>query len=475
MVFSSFAILVLVGLIGLAVLILGNRTARRVLAGLVIGVAVIFVFALLALVVMRTGVRHSTSSPSLSSRYQYPPEDEAMESHAVRGVTIGSNGVVVREGNSSIVVNGSGASVTDEWIDAGQADFEADVYPSERSAAVALARKAIKSWDRVLPGGQEPTQILIRGDSELEPAVVPAVLQALRAKLGDDRVEMDKSPQEAQIEEVERVLVSPGSAPSLPQADATVRLAIGGNFSYVGGRDVIGSFSYSDGRGGVVTPQKRNGTIELVLSGPAGKSTHTAPFVNKPWVEYGIDRASQVSGQERMVARSKRLCPTQGEAEQQAIAEAARNLVPLVRTALERLQASSYSETILQVRSDPELIDGIVAQMRIGTGVKDQFAQQLRRTYGDVWQHAVLIDASDRQITGYAQTFLPQIIQQQKTALRTRESWARTIVGVALLTVLIVVVYAFLNAATRGYYTWILRGSMVLLVLGGAVLLLLMA
>lgn len=480
MVVSWFAILVLVGLIGLAVLILGNRTARRVLAGLAIGVVVIFVFALLALVVMRTGVRHSTSSPSLSSRYQYPPEDEAMESHAVRGVTIGSNGVVVREGNSSIVVNGSGASVTDEWIDAGQADFEADVYPSERSAAVALARKAIKSWDRVLPDGQEPTQILIRGDSELEPAVVPAVLQALRAKLGDDRVEMDKSPQEAQIEEVERVLVSPGSAPSLPHADATVRLAIGGNFSYVGGRDVIGSFSYSDGRGGVVTPQKRNGTIELVLSGPAGKSTHTAPFVNKPWVEYGIDRASQVSGQERMVARSKRLCPTQGEAEQQAIAEAAKNLVPLVRTALERLESSRGSQSnrgviaLQQHRPDPELYERIRAELHRGTGVDDQFTQHIRRPYGDVWQHALLLNASDAQITAHAAAFLPAIVQQHRAQALVRESWLIRAASLILLTVLITVVYGFLNAATRGYYTWMLRGSMVLLVLGGAVVLLLM-
>ncbi|HPD30633.1 MAG TPA: hypothetical protein PLL20_11600 [Phycisphaerae bacterium] len=465
---SCFGIFLLIALAGLVVLILGNRGARRVLAGLAIGVAVVVVFGLLAMFWGRSSVHYSTSSPTLFSEAVYPPEDEAMESHAVRGVTIGSNGVVVREGSSSIVVNGNGVSVTDEWIDAGQADFEADVYPSERSAAVALARKAIKSWDRVLPGGQEPTQILIRGDSELEPAVVPAVLQALRAKLGDDRVEMDKSPQEAQIEEVERVLVSPGSAPSLPEADATVRLAINGNFSYVhGGR-------------GVIPSQKRNGTIELVLSGPAGKSTHTAAFVNKPWVEYGIDRAAQVSGRQPMVARSKRLCPTRGEAEQQAIAEAAKNLVPLVRTALERLESSGASQSnrgaiaIQQRRPDPELYEKIRAELLRGTGVDDQFTQHIHRPYGDVWQHALLVDGSDGQITAYAQTFLPQIVQQQKTALRIRKSWARTIVGLALLTVLIAVVYAFLNAATRGYYTWLLRGSMVLLVLGGAVVLLLM-
>ncbi len=599
MVVSWFAILLLVGLIGLVALILGNRSARRVLVGLVIGVGVVLALGLLAMLVVRTSVRYSTSSPSLfSGTVLYPPEDEATESHAVRGVTVGSNGVVVREGSSSIVVNRNGVSVTDggqainvsrngvvvqqngadrslspstadrdqaarevarvaeevravadevramsshagsrpaqalagkppvapvppatppgpvapvspaapgllaapgpaaalrpgeaaatgsvtdEWIDAGQADFEADVYPSERSAAVALARKAIKSWDRVLPGGQEPTQILIRGDSELEPAVVPAVLQALRAKLGDDRVEMDKSPQEALIEEVERVLVSPNSAPALPQADATVRLAIGGDFSYVGGRDVIGSFSYSDGRGGiVVTPQKRNGTIELVLSGPTGKSTHTAPFDNKPWVEHGIDRASQLPRQERMVARSKRLCPSRGEAEQQAIAEAAKNLVPLVRTALERLESSRVSQSnrgviaLQQHRPDPELYERIRAELNRGTGVDDQFTQHIRRPYGDVWQHALLVNASDAQVTAHAAAFLPSIVQQHRAKALVRESWLIRAASLILLTILITVVYGFLNAATRGYYTWMLRGSMVLLVLGGAVVLLLM-
>jgi len=44
-----------------------------------------------------------------------------------------------------------------------------------------------------------------------------------------------------------------------------------------------------------------------------------------------------------------------------------------------------------------------------------------------------------------------------------RSSWARMFLSVLGLLVLITVVYAFLNAATKGYYTWSLR-------LAGAVL-----
>ncbi|NLE62045.1 MAG: hypothetical protein GX616_27120 [Planctomycetes bacterium] len=605
MVVSWFAILLLVGLIGLVALILGNRNARRVLAGLVIGVVVIFVLALLALVVVRTGVGHRTSSPSLSSRYQYPPEDEATESHAVPGVTVGSNGVVVREVSSSIVVNRNGVSVTDggqainvsrngvvvqqngadrslspstadrdqaarevarvaeevravadevramsgrsasqpaqalagpasprgyagasmppvapvspatppapvvpvspaapglleapdpalapqpgeaaatgsvtdEWIDAGQVDFEADVYPSERSAAVALARQITKSWDGVLPPDQEPDKVLVDEQSNLEPAIVQAVLQTLQRKLGDGRVEMDYSHRGQQIEVMQEVIRqmhgsdAPATAPAKVEADsAAVRLTISGDFHEDSSRF----------RPTMSRKMKRGNTVEVTLAGPAGKRTRSVSFVNKPWVEYGIDRASQSPGQERLVARSKRLCPTQSEAEQQAIAEAAKNLVPLVRTALERLESSRVSQSsrgvvsLRQHRPDPELYEKIRAELNRGTGVDDQFTQHIRRPYGDVWQHALLVNASDAQITAHAAAFLPSIVQAQRTQALVRESWLIRAASLILLTVLITVVYGFLNAATRGYYTWMLRGSMVLLVLAGAVVLLLM-
>lgn len=612
MVVSWFAILLLVGLIGLVVLILGNRSARRVLAGLVIGVVVIFVFALLALVVMRTGVRRSTSSPSLSSRYQYPPEDEAMESHAVRGVTIGSNGDVVREGSSSIVVNGNGVSVTgggqsinvsgdglvmqrsrperlsppfsadrdqaarevarvaeevravadqvramssragsqparalaagaleapdptlapqpgesvgmgsvtDEWVDASQADFQADVYPSERSAAIAAARQMVRGWERILPAGQEPTQVLVSGDSELEPNVVPAVIQALRARLGDDRVEADKTSHGQYIEHVHNEVLSfnrgsqatapAGSAPARLEADRTqIELLLEPavreaqtrlRASEAGGSPassapaqveadftvhvlIKGDFSYAYGGKGVAPSLKRGGgiSIEYAAASPAFRGSGGALFVNKMWVENGVDRASPTAGHEQIVARSKRLCPSRGEAEQQAIAEAAKNLVPLVRTALERLESSRVSQSnrgviaLQQHRPDPELYEKIRAELLRGTGVDDQFTQHIRRPYGDVWQHALLVNASDAQVTAHAAAFLPSIVQQHRAQALVRESWLIRAASLILLTVLITVVYGFLNAATRGYYTWMLRGSMVLLVLGGAVVLLLM-
>jgi hypothetical protein len=540
MLMSWFVILFFAFLIGFVVLIAASRPARRVFIGLGIAAVVFVTVGALALFTVRAHVGARRSAQTRPTLLTYPPELESDEVHTVDGVTIGNDkGVVVRNGSRSITVNGRGVSMingnqsirvssdgnvemnenvlesdpsaatadrhsrsdakgslparleptvtpqpvestetgsaTDEWIDASQADFEANSYPSERSAAVALVRLMTRSWEGVLPPGQEPDKVLVNEKSNLKPETVQAVLQALQKKLGDGRVEMDYSHRGEQIEAMQETIRQmygpepPASAPAKTEPDTTVRVTVSGDFH-----------NAATDRGRLIE-EKRGNTVEVTLSGPAGKRTRSASFVNKPWVEYGIDRAAQRPGQERIVSRSKRLCGTQSEAEREAIANAARDLLPLVRSALERLEANSKNgpspgiTLIRQTRQDDELFESICSQLKRGTGVWDQFSQQLRKDYGNVWQHAVLINASDAQITEHAQTFLPQVVQERTTAVWRHQAWMRTGVGIVLMTILIAVVYAFLNAATRGYYTWVLRGSMVVLVLAGAALLLFMA
>jgi hypothetical protein len=367
------------------------------------------------------------------------------------------------------------ATQTDQWVDAAQVDFEADVYPSERSAAVTLARQLTKSWDGVMPPGQEPVKILVDDSSKLEPGVVQAVLQTLQKALGDGRVEMDHSHRGQYIEAMQETIQqmygsgAPASAPAKTEPDSTVRVTVSGDF-----------YQVPSNRGRLIE-EKRGNTVEVAISGPAGKRTRNASFVNKPWVENGIDRASQQPGREQMIARSNGLCASRGEAEQKAVADAANKLLPMVRVAVEHLQDSLNSQPqagvfqVRQIRSDDDLFVGIRAEMLRGTGIDDQFTQQLRRPYGNVWQQALLVDASDARITEYAQAFLPQMMREHESSVRQRASWVRTGGSLILLALLIAGVYVFLNAATRGYYTWALRGSMVVLVLAGAALVLLMA
>jgi len=497
MALGGFAILILALLIGFVVLIVTNRGARRMLVGLGIGAAVILALALLAMVVTRAnvGYRLTAERERAALEETLAVERARAAAEAARAAaSAASEGVSVRHDPREVgpahteppvaLIPAESVPIgspSDEWIDAGQADFEADIYPSERSAAIAAVRQMVKGWERVLPAGQEPTRVLVSGDSELEPNVVPAVIQTLRSKLGDARVEPDKTPQEQYLEHVEKEIVPhyqqsqgntpPTSAPALVETDATVHVWINGDFSYAyGEKNVAPSLK----KGGRIS-------IEYAAAWPAFKGSGGASFENKPWVEHDVDPASQVRGYERFVSRSKRLCATRGEAQEQVIADAANKLIPLVRTALERLQAGLNQKPqpgvfyTTQDRPDDQYRDAIRAEMLRSNGISDQFTQQLRKPYGEVWQHAALIDASDEQITRYARMFLPQIIKERKDDVRKREAWVRTSVGIALMTILIAVVYAFLNAATRGYYTWMLRGSMVILVLAGAVLLLFMA
>jgi hypothetical protein len=69
---------------------------------------------------------------------------------------------------------------------------------------------------------------------------------------------------------------------------------------------------------------------------------------------------------------------------------------------------------------------------------------------GKIWRQALLIDASAGKIEQLA-------LRKAVVARAMKMSLARMFFSVVGLLVLITVVYAFLNAATKGYYAWSLR------------------
>jgi hypothetical protein len=85
-----------------------------------------------------------------------------------------------------------------------------------------------------------------------------------------------------------------------------------------------------------------------------------------------------------------------------------------------------------------------------GDFILDRFVQGFEGTAGRIWRQALLIDASNEKLTRLA---------HRKAAMirATKKTWARLSISVFGLIVLITVVYAFLNAATKGYYVWSLR------------------
>jgi hypothetical protein len=92
--------------------------------------------------------------------------------------------------------------------------------------------------------------------------------------------------------------------------------------------------------------------------------------------------------------------------------------------------------------------------------IMDRFSQQLYGMAGPICRHALLIDLSPNKIQPLANAKFAVAIQQQRT-------WAKILLSFVGMAAVILLVYAFLNAATRGYYSWSLRiAAVVLLCIG---------
>jgi hypothetical protein len=82
--------------------------------------------------------------------------------------------------------------------------------------------------------------------------------------------------------------------------------------------------------------------------------------------------------------------------------------------------------------------------------VVDRFVQSFDGSTSKIWRQATLIDVSQNVLKMLAKRKLAQIHT-------VRVTWAKMLGSMAGLIALIVVVYLFLNAATKGYYAWSLR------------------
>ena len=82
--------------------------------------------------------------------------------------------------------------------------------------------------------------------------------------------------------------------------------------------------------------------------------------------------------------------------------------------------------------------------------IVDKFIQSFDGSAGKIWREAILLDVSPEKLNHLANQIANKNSVMQVTALKT-------IFSIAGLFILITIVYIFLNAATKGYYTWSLR------------------
>ena len=307
------------------------------------------------------------------------------------------------------------------WQPGIEDEFEANVYPSKLSAVRSLGLR-IGEPIRQLFGDQTwPNKgILFQGSHE--PDVLDELIKAIARKF----------PQTQWTVAPETVAVEPN------EVGIRLDLAV----------SKIGPAPWNNGNSG---SEISRGTIRASVLAGNRQIGISAEFEEKPWIENLHGTWNNRPNTRLIIAKSSESSISEGGANSQAIADACNQLTQLLRQSPRAQTTPSLPRNVTS--NDILERDFIV----------DRFTQSFDGRAGKIWRQALLIDASVEKLEQLA---------RHKTAVakEIRWSWARMSGSIVGLLVLITVVYAFLNAATKGYYIWSLRIAGI--VLAGAVIIL---
>jgi hypothetical protein len=197
-------------------------------------------------------------------------------------------------------------------------------------------------------------------------------------------------------------------------------------------------------------PGWQKGVLKARITGPYTNNVeHTVQYVKKPWVE-GI-YPNEYPRKKLILARSSDTCTSEEEAGQQAMDNACAQIRAMIhhQRGFKRLKEAGLTVSATDLH-DYELI-------------ADRFTQSFQGTVGRIWRQALLLDVSSKKLKALYR-------QKSRELYGERLTLTRQVVSGLGLALTIFVLYIFLNAATRGYYTIALRLIMVVLVITGMVL-----
>jgi len=312
------------------------------------------------------------------------------------------------------------------WLPDVDDQFEVDVYPSISSAAEALGRQLARLLPTVVPNRHAPTLVQIWGRTEqgkLSGEALNATADALRA---------------AGLENVLVEPLAPGSADKIENIDenaVTIGLSLP-QYSQKGPRELTG------------------GVLIAQVTGRAGRLTRTSRFVQKPWVENFAAFVNSNPGSRFTVTRSQSSCTGEIDAQQEAANNACHQVEVLLNQMAPKRPGLPQRLTVNEADLDPL--------------IADRFVQSFDGAAGRIWRQALLIDTSPAKIN--------KLLRLKTGQLRSdRATWAKLLFSLFCMVLLICVVYVFLDAATRGYYTLALRIAAVVLIITAAFLILLLS
>ncbi len=220
-----------------------------------------------------------------------------------------------------------------------------------------------------------------------------------------------------------------------------------------------------------IRPTENSGEVRVSgLFGPEPKSLASrARFIGKSWVHDLASFTSTYPDRSWLVSCSPRPCKNQAEAEQAAVEQAAQELLPRIERRLSGPERTSLSTsngawTGAKPTRDREL-ELLEVELQRGAYIVDRFVQSFDRPYGKLWHAKLLIDSSDHNLTRLAQA----ITNERRM---THRSWKTQMLSIGAVFAIVIAIYLFLNAATKGYYAWSLRGLALVAVAGATLVLL---
>ena len=313
-------------------------------------------------------------------------------------------------------------------LDAATDSFPVDVYPSLHTAVHRLvAQLAADVQQSPHFPSDEGIQVSVGGD--VDGAISDAAEEAVKQAFPGSAVK----------------IVDP---PSLDAAQRRTRqLVVQVNASDVKrGEKPKGA----DGKGAESRPA--SGRVSVTMGGGnLPFVTASARFIDKPWADdWNLYRNSQPS-KRWLHADAGGLYESESEALAAARRAAVDALVPIMKETMNANAARSRQPAI-PVSDDwvRQRLRSSVTRNTHGILIPDQFVQKFSRPYGDVWHAQLLIDASTKNL---------QDLNRAYNDVADAQFGRKASVWGALggLTVVIMLLYAFLNAATKGYFVWRLR------------------
>jgi hypothetical protein len=177
----------------------------------------------------------------------------------------------------------------------------------------------------------------------------------------------------------------------------------------------------------------------------AANTARPATTQAKPWVDDFPAFVNATAGkQDWIVGRSTMPCVTEDEAFQAATRDAGEQLLARLRPQLSPRSYEPDSEAWLQRRLARELV--------IGRLVSDRYVARVQRPFGELWSESVLVDASSSRVGAIARDYDAWMRGRSDT----RRGAAASVVGLSLA---ILLIYAVVNAITRGYFRGRLRAG----------------